>query len=132
MPTGHRHRVAPIAAAIVAVAMFIAPTGSAEPIPSVRLFAASTHLRVQSGGNDVVSVDPGIYITPTGDDFELHVSRSNYDTPFTFEQVDSDTGAILWRGWSDDRCRQHRDYHHHRRNNRCARDHLLRPERIPR
>jgi hypothetical protein len=95
MPTGRGHRVAPIAAAIVAVAMFIAPTGSAEPIPSVRLFAASTRLRVQSGRNDVVSVDPGIYITPTGDDFELHVSRSNYDTPFTFEQVDPDTGAIL-------------------------------------
>src|SRR4029450_923990 len=95
IPPGRGHRVAPIAAAMVAVAMFIAPTGSAEPIPSVRLFAASTHLRVQSGGNDVVRVDPGIYITPTGNDFELHVSRSNYDTPFAFEQVDPDTGTIL-------------------------------------
>jgi hypothetical protein len=39
-------------------------------------------------------------------------------------------GGLWWRGWSDDRCRQHRDHHHHRRNNRCARDHLLHSERI--
>jgi hypothetical protein len=79
MPTGRGHWVAPIAPAIVAVAMFIAPTGSAEPIPSVRLFVASTHLRVQSGGNDVVSVDPGIYITPTGPGFGS--CRSSQQTP---------------------------------------------------
>lgn len=41
-----------------------------------------------------------------------------------------ESGAYGGEGWLDDRCHQHRDRHHHRRNNRCARDHLLRPERI--
>jgi len=39
-------------------------------------------------------------------------------------------GGLWWRGWSDDCCHQHWDRHHHRRDNRCARDHLLHPERI--
>jgi hypothetical protein len=39
-------------------------------------------------------------------------------------------GGLWWRGWSDDRCNQHRDRHHHCGNNRCARDHLLHSKRI--
>jgi hypothetical protein len=41
-----------------------------------------------------------------------------------------ESGGLWWRGWSDDRCHQHRDHHHRRRTNRCARDYLLHPERI--
>ena len=56
--------VAPIAAAIVAVAMFIAPTAPPNSIPSVFPFAVPRICESNPAGT-MSSVDPGIYITPT-------------------------------------------------------------------
>lgn len=97
MSPGRRHRrVVPIVTvAVLAVSTLVAaPSGSAT-LPSVRLFAASSEVKAFPRRSGVVKVDPGVFITPTGDDFELRVTRPDYLTPFTFAQVEPGTGSIL-------------------------------------
>jgi Lysyl oxidase len=100
MPAGRRHRpfvpLVQIALAIVLMAtLFAAPVGASGATPTVRLFVSQSQITVERNRRDFVSIDPGAWITPVTDDFELWVSRPDYDTPVTIKQVDSDTKAVL-------------------------------------
>src|SRR5215211_1929893 len=100
MPAGRRHRplVPLVPSALVFVLMatlFAAPVGAAGSTPTLRLFVSSTQITVERNRRDFISVDPGAWVTPVTDDFELWVSRPDYDTPITIKQVDPDTKAVL-------------------------------------
>lgn len=69
------------------------PAGAAEP-PSVRLFAATTHMTVERSGRSVW-LDPGVWVASVGGAFELRASRPDYDTPVGLTQNDAETGAVL-------------------------------------
>jgi hypothetical protein len=70
------------------------PAG-ADDVPTLRLFAAQSEVSVERDGNGYVYLDPGVWITPVGGDFELRVGRADYESPITITQVDSATGATL-------------------------------------
>jgi hypothetical protein len=109
MPAGvHRRPIVPLAVAVVVMAtLFAGPVGAAAT-PTLRLFVASTQITVERGRNDFIYVDPGAWITPDGGgSFELRVSRPDYDTPVTLQQVDAETADVLrtfdaanLEGWS--------------------------------
>jgi len=82
----------PILLAIALMATLVAaPVGAAGATPTLRLFVASTQITVERNRHDFVFIDPGAWVTPVTDDFELWVSRPDYDTPITIKQVDSAT-----------------------------------------
>jgi hypothetical protein len=97
MSAGRRRRPsAPILLAVALMAtLFAAPVGAAGATPTLRLFVSSTKITVERNRHGSVSVDPGAWVTPVTDDFELWVSRPDYDTPITIKQVDADTKAVL-------------------------------------
>jgi hypothetical protein len=100
MPAGRRHRpfvpVLQIALAFVLIATQFAPhVGATGATPTLRLFVSRSQITVERNRRDVVFVDPGAWVTPVGDDFELWVSRPDYDAPITIKQVDPDTKAVL-------------------------------------
>ncbi|HEX6009530.1 MAG TPA: lysyl oxidase family protein [Actinomycetota bacterium] len=72
----------------------VQPATAADP-PTVRLFAASTHVTAERGRNDVIFVDPGIWVASEGGAFELRASRPDYDTPPSLVQTDASTGSVL-------------------------------------
>jgi Lysyl oxidase len=109
MTAGRRRRPSvPILLAVALMAsLFAAPVGAAGATPTLRLFVSSTQITVERNRHGSVSVDPGAWVTPVNDDFELWVSRPDYDTPITIKQVDSITNAVLrtfpaknLEGWS--------------------------------
>jgi Lysyl oxidase len=97
MSAGRRHRpLVPIALAFVLTAtLYAAPVGAAGATPTLRLFVTSTQITVERNRHDFVFIDPGAWVTPVTDDFELWVSRPDYETPITIKQVDADTKAVL-------------------------------------
>jgi hypothetical protein len=97
MSGGSRRRPSvPILLAVALMAtLFAAPVGAAGTTPTLRLFVSSTQITVERNRHGFVSVDPGAWVTPVTDDFELWVSRPDYDTPITIKQVDADTKAVL-------------------------------------
>ncbi|HEX5902225.1 MAG TPA: lysyl oxidase family protein [Actinomycetota bacterium] len=85
---------------LFALSICLAATVLAAPVdaavaPSLKLFVANTELTVERNGRGFVSLDPGVWVTPVGGDFELWLRRADYDTPFSFVQVDSGSGAVL-------------------------------------
>jgi len=91
-----RHPSLPILLAVALMAtMFAAPVGAAGAPPTLRLLVSSTQITVDRNRHGFVSIDPGAWVTPVTDDFELWVSRPDYDTPITIKQVDADTKAVL-------------------------------------
>ena len=97
MSAGRRRRPSvPILLAVALMAtLFAAPVGAAGATPTLRLFVSSTQITVERNRHGFVSIDPGAWVTPVTDDFELWVSRPDYDTPITIKQVDADTKAVL-------------------------------------
>ncbi len=96
MSAGRRRPPVPIALAVVLlVSLYAAPVGAAGPAPTIRLFVSSTRITVERNRRDFVYVDPGAWVTPVTDNFELWVSRPDYDTPITIKQVDPDTEMVL-------------------------------------
>ena len=105
MSLGRHHRpLVPLVlgVAFVMIATLFTSQAAIAATPSVRLLVASTELTAERNKRDVVFVDPGAYITPVGEDFELIVNRPDYDTPITAKQVDPNSGLIL-RTFPDDR-----------------------------
>lgn len=109
MSAGRGHRtLVPIALATVLVAtLYAAPVGAAGSAPTLRLFVSSTQITVERNRRDFIFIDPGAWVTPVTDDFELWVSRPDYDTPITIKQVDPISKAVLrtfpaqnLEGWS--------------------------------
>lgn len=81
------------------------PVDADEP-PTVRLFAAATHVTVERSGGSVW-LDPGVWVASVGGAFELRATRPDYDTPVGLTQTDAATGALvrtlpaeLLDGWS--------------------------------
>jgi hypothetical protein len=97
MSGGRRRRPSvPILLAVALMAtLFAAPVGAAGTTPTLRLFVSSTQITVERNRHGFVSIDPGAWVTPVTDDFELWVSRPDYDTPITIKQVDAETKAVL-------------------------------------
>ncbi|RPJ12812.1 MAG: hypothetical protein EHM22_05805, partial [Actinobacteria bacterium] len=97
MSGGRRRRPSvPILLAVALMAtLFAAPVGAAGTTPTLRLFVSSTQITVERNRHGFVSIHPGAWVTPVTDDFELWVSRPDYDTPITIKQVDADTKAVL-------------------------------------
>ena len=100
MPAGRRCRrfvpVLQIALAFVLMAtLFARPVGATGTTPTLRVFVSQSRITVERNRRDFVFADPGAWVTPVGDDFELWVSRPDYDTPITIKQVDPDTKAVL-------------------------------------
>jgi hypothetical protein len=97
MSGGRRRRPSiPILLAVaLMVTLFAVPVGAAGTTPTLRLFVSSTQITVERNRHGFVSIDPGAWVTPVTDDFELWVSRPDYDTPITIKQVDADTKAVL-------------------------------------
>ena len=91
-----RRPLVPLVAAVVLASTVLAtvPAG-ADDVPSLRLLAARSEVTVERDGNGSVYLDPGVWITPVGGDFELRVGRVDYESPITITQVDSATGAAL-------------------------------------
>ena len=103
-PLGRHHRpLVPLVlgVAFVMIATLFTSQAAIAATPSVRLLVASTELTAERNKRDLVFVDPGAYITPVGEDFELIVNRPDYDTPITAKQVDPNSGLIL-RTFPDD------------------------------
>ena len=104
MSLGRHHRpLVPLVlgVALVMIATLFTSQAAIAATPSVRLLVASTELTAERNKRDLVFVDPGAYITPVGEDFELIVNRPDYDTPITAKQVDPNSGLIL-RTFPDD------------------------------
>ena len=76
------------------LALFAAPVDAAA-IPTLRLFVANSELTLERNSRDVVSLDPGVWVTPVTGDFELWISRPDYETPLSLTQVNSESRQIL-------------------------------------
>lgn len=92
-------------ACVLALAVVGAPSVEAATPPSVRLMAPSSQVTLHRMGR-WVPLDLGLLVASTGGDFELHVSRPNYESPVAITQVDSTTHEVLRtlpsdvrRGW---------------------------------
>jgi Lysyl oxidase len=99
MPAGRCPRTFPVLLIalpfVVMATIFPPPVGATGATPSLRLFVSQSRITVERNRRDFISVDPGAWVTPVTDDFELWVSRPDYDTPITIKQVDADTNAVL-------------------------------------
>lgn len=99
MPAGRRRRpLVPVALAlglVMTATLFTPPVTATEATPTLRVFVSRSRITVERTRRDFVFVDPGVWVTPITDDFELWVSRPDYDTPITIMQVDPDTKAVL-------------------------------------
>jgi hypothetical protein len=71
------------------------PVGATGATPTLRVFVTQSRITVERNRRDFVFADPGAWVTPVGDDFELCASRPECDTPITIKQVDPDTKAVL-------------------------------------
>jgi hypothetical protein len=96
MRTGHSARPFVLLALVFCLGMTVlaGPVDAVVP-PTLKLFVANSELTVERSARGIVSFDPGVWVTPVGGDFELWLRRTDYDTPFSFEQVDSGSGAVL-------------------------------------
>jgi hypothetical protein len=81
------------ASLLLAAGTFVGDAGAAEP-PSVRLLVADRTVTVHVEG-DGVPLDIGAYAAAVRGDFELRVSRADYDSPLQISQVDSETGDVV-------------------------------------
>jgi hypothetical protein len=80
---------------VVASALLHATPATAGHLPTIRVFAAGSTVTVERDRRDFVYVDPGVWVAPVGEDFELRVRRTDYESPITFSQVDAATGASI-------------------------------------
>ena len=98
MARGRRARrpLVPLALSVIvgATLLSVAPA-TAEDVPTLRLFAAQSDLTVERDRSGFVYLDPSVWITPLGGDFELRVARPDYESPITLTQVDSETGLVM-------------------------------------
>jgi hypothetical protein len=80
----------------VAAACALPPTAGAAPSdPSVRLLSAGGSATLYRNGKRVLLVDLPVWVAAAGGDFELRVSRPDYDSPVGITQVDSSTGDVV-------------------------------------
>jgi len=91
-----------------------APLASAggAPLPSIELVTARSAFTVTRAPGHAARFGTGEWVAAVGGDFQLNVSRPDYDTPVGLTQVDSSDGSVLqtlpsdllvgpWYGLSD-------------------------------
>ena len=71
------------------------PPASADPAPTVRMFAAADHITLERDRRGFTYLDPGVWIATVGGALELYASRPDYDTPVSLVQTDPATGAVV-------------------------------------
>jgi hypothetical protein len=97
--------------ALVSLLVFAAPAGAANPDPSVRLVSPGGPVKLYRANRRVTLVQLPVWVAATEGDFELRVSRPDYDSPVGITQTDSSTGDVLrdlpedtldsWNGLAD-------------------------------
>ena len=55
---------------VLLAALFAAPADAVGATPTIRLLISAKNVTVERSGRGFVSVDPGAYVTPVGEDFE--------------------------------------------------------------
>jgi hypothetical protein len=102
-----RRTIARFTLVLFALTVVAVGPASADDAPSVRLFSVADHLDVHKDRRGQVYLDPGVWVASVGGAFELQASRSDYDSPVTFVQIDHQTGEVvrtlppeLAEGWS--------------------------------
>ena len=81
--------------ALLALCVCPSPVGAANPDPSVRLLSPSGPVTLYRENRRVALVQLPVWLAATGGDFELRVSRPDYDTPVGITQTDAATGAVI-------------------------------------
>jgi hypothetical protein len=96
-----------LSAAALCLCISSAPAGAANPDPSVRLVSPGGPVTLYSQNGRVALVQLPVWVAATDGDFELRVSRPDYDSPVGITQTDSATGdtvrdlpADTLDGWS--------------------------------
>jgi len=80
--------------ALLAAMPWALPARAATGPPTLRLFAASSHVTLYQYGRRTL-LDLGVWIAAQDGAFQLNVSRPNYDLPVSAAQVDAQTGDVL-------------------------------------
>src|SRR5690349_15189855 len=84
----HRLRTALAASALAAVCLVPAGAASAAARPpQLRLFAATSTVKIEKFGRGGVQIAVGAYLGASGGDFRLDVQRAGYRSPITVTQV---------------------------------------------
>jgi hypothetical protein len=92
---GSRRAIALVGLAVV-VSLALAPAGGAAGSdPSVRLLSPGGPVTLHREGKRVFLVGLPVWVAATGGDFELRVSRPDYDTPVGITQTDAVTGDVV-------------------------------------
>jgi Lysyl oxidase len=98
-------------AALALAAVCLVPVGAAAAAaakpPRLRLFSATSTVKIQKFGRGRVQLDIGAYLAAMGGDFRLDVARAGYQSPIRVSQVIGsqhralpDTVAHGWEGIS--------------------------------
>src|SRR5215212_386635 len=102
-----RRTIARFTLVLFALTVVAIGPASAADAPTVRLFSVADDLDVHKDRRGQVYLDPGVWVASVGGAFELQASRSDYDSPVTFVQIDHQTGEVvrtlppeLAEGWS--------------------------------
>jgi Lysyl oxidase len=93
---------------LLGIALAPAAAGAATDAPSLRLFAAQSHVIVERPHHQPFQVDPGIFVTAVGGAFHLELHRAALGDPISLEQVWTDDTSTHTRalptsalqGWS--------------------------------
>jgi hypothetical protein len=84
------HRLRTALAASVLAAVCLVPAGAASAAarpPQLRLFAATSTVKIEKFGRGGVQIAVGAYLGASGGDFRLDVQRADYRSPITVTQV---------------------------------------------
>ncbi len=96
MTAGPRARpLVPLALAVAMVLTLFAAPVEAVDAPTLKIFTATSEITVHRNRQGFAQLDPGVWVTPVTGDFELWLSRPDYDTPLALTQVDALTGTTL-------------------------------------
>ena len=71
------------------------PAHAAPSSPSLRLFTPGGPVKLHREHRRVSLIDLPAWVAATGGDFELRVSRPDYDSPLGIAQTDADTGDVV-------------------------------------
>jgi hypothetical protein len=90
-----RTAIAFLALAVLATLAWPSLASGAPSDPSVRLLSAADSATVNTFRNRVQLDGLPVWVAAVNDDFELRVTRADYDTPPDIVQTDAATGAVI-------------------------------------
>lgn len=92
---GPRPAITLLGLAVLALCAWPSAASAASSDPSVRLLSPGGPVTLYREGKRVLLVGLPVWVAATGGDFELRVSRPDYDTPVGIAQVDAGSGDVL-------------------------------------